>query len=180
MSMITILVAFDDNQVIGNKGELPWHIPEDLALFKKRTLGHPVIMGRKTWDSLPKRPLTKRINIVISNGFVEIPGGHLTAKSPIRVETNLGSALEAARTCRPLYGTGIIGYPHEIFIIGGRMVYETALRKGWVDRILVSNVHGTHEGDLHFPTIKWWRWKKKVLEVHEKFNVVEYRKRWKL
>ena len=67
--MITILVAYDQNRVIGNKGGIPWDIPRDLQLFKKRTVNNVVIMGRNTWESLPVRPLPGRINIVVSKSM---------------------------------------------------------------------------------------------------------------
>jgi len=168
--MITILVAFDGKRIIGNRGKIPWYIPEDLSLFRERTMGHPVIMGRKTWDSLPKKPLTGRINVVISNGLVEIPGGHLTRKSPIYLAADLQEAIHIA----------CLHSSNEIFIIGGGMVYETAMKSGLVDRIIVSQVFGKHKGDTHFPKINWWKWKRRTLEKHEKFDLVEYTIRtWK-
>ena len=69
--MFTILVAYDENRVIGNEGRLPWDLPKDLKLFKERTLDNIVIMGRKTWESLPVKPLPKRLNIVVSKSWNE-------------------------------------------------------------------------------------------------------------
>lgn len=67
---ITILVAFDDNRLIGVNGKLPWHIPNDLKFFKRITQGHPIIMGRKTWDGLPVKPLPGRVNFVLSRSQI--------------------------------------------------------------------------------------------------------------
>lgn len=164
--MITILVAFDDNRVIGNNGKLPWHIPKDLELFKKRTWGHPVIMGRKTWESLPKKPLPGRTNIILSSNFVEIPTTHLARctgipRTEIRVYDNLE---EAVKWCRGR---------NESFIIGGGQVYKSAMKIA--DRIIVCKVHGKFAGDTYFPKIGW-RWRKKSIEHHPGFDVVEYRR----
>jgi dihydrofolate reductase len=156
--MITILVAFDENRVIGNKGRLPWHIPEDLKLFKKRTQGHVVVMGRKTWESLPKKPLVGRTNIILSSHYVEIPDFHSAISTPIRIFNNLNESL---------------GHLNQIFIIGGAQVYKSAMKIA--DRIIVSKVHGKFEGDTYFPKIGW-SWRKKSIEHHSEFDVVEYRR----
>jgi dihydrofolate reductase len=178
--MITILVAFDDNRLIGQNGKLPWNIPEDLALFKQRTMGHTVIMGRKTWEGLPKKPLPGRTNVIISSNFVEIPNRHLIKRTPIRVCNNLKQAvrnLQRKGNCPKHWRSSTEGCPWqpEIYIIGGGQLYKAAMKIA--NRIIVSKVHGKFEGDTYFPKIGW-RWRKKSVERYSGFDVVEYRKIW--
>lgn len=143
--MISIIVAYDEERVMGKDGHLPWRLPEDMKLFKKTTMGHTVIMGRKTWDSLPKRPLVGRLNIVLSRGFVDIPNDVQVANNTHTYITNdLYDALAFAKRERPF---------KEVFIIGGLQIYELALTAEVVDQVLVTRVHGKHEGDVRFPVL---------------------------
>lgn len=133
--MISIIVAYDANFVMGKGNQLPWHIPADLKRFKERTTGHVVIMGRKTWESLPKKPLPGRINLILSRT--------MSCDSPDTfVLADLHEAITFAHEKYP---------EKEIFIIGGRQVYEQALRDGVVDVIYLTYVHGEHDGDIFFP-----------------------------
>ena len=154
--MITILVAMSENGVIGNKGKLPWHIPEDLKLFKKRTLGHLVIMGRKTYESLPKKPLPGRLNVVVSRETAYV--GTVWANS-VRNAIEIGPLL----TCRDI--------DDEAFVIGGAEIYKQALP--FADRILVSKIPGEYEGDIFFPSLEGWTGE--MVEEHKTFSVWEYR-----
>ena len=81
MSEIVLVVAIADNGVIGNKGALPWHISDDLKRFKALTTGHTVVMGRKTWDSLPRKPLPGRVNVVVTRQADWRAEGAITASS---------------------------------------------------------------------------------------------------
>lgn len=125
--MIKIIVACDKNGLIGDKGKIPWKIPEEMKFFKETTWGHTVIMGRLTWESISEkfRPLPGRENIVLTSSKID---GVLTAKS-------LEEAIKMAS--------------HEVFIIGGAKVYKEALK--YADRIIVSFVEGEYTGDTYFP-----------------------------
>lgn len=157
--MITILVAFDDSFAIGKDGTIPWHNVEDLRLFKNRTMGCPIIMGRKTWDSLPVKPLPGRTNIVISS---TLPRSRKLG--PLEVwSTSLENAIS---------WVGDHMKSKEVFVVGGRQVYEQALRIA--DRVLASRVPGTHEADTYFPSLE--NWVGQEVEKYEGFTVWEYRK----
>jgi dihydrofolate reductase len=131
--VLTIIAAIARNGAIGKGGQLPWHYPEDLARFKALTMGHAVVMGRKTWESIPAkfRPLPGRTSIVMSRG-AEVAGAHYTAPS-------LHTAMLEA---------GLSGAP--IDIIGGASVYAAALPLA--DRLEITEVDVDVEGaDAFFP-----------------------------
>lgn len=131
---VAAIVAMDEGRVIGKDGALPWHLPEDLAHFKSLTTGHIVIMGRKTWQSLPPkfRPLPGRTNIVVSRtpAALELPIGTYAAGS---LEDALGVA-ESLATSEQV-----------VWIIGGAEVYAAALPM--CDELHLTLVRGNHEGD---------------------------------
>jgi dihydrofolate reductase len=164
--MITILVAMSENGVIGCKGKLPWRNPEDLKLFKKLTIGKIVIMGRKTWESLPKKPLPDRLNIVLTRQRSEGEWQETRRANgtivPINTiwASNLLAALDLA------------GNDVEVFIIGGGQVYKEALPLA--DRILVSRIPGKYDGDVFFPSLEGWTGK--LVEEYETFSTWEYKK----
>lgn len=165
--MTAIIVAYDDNRVIGFKNEIPWHLPEDLKLFKERTTGHPIIMGRNTWDSLPKRPLPKRYNIVITrqepSAMIEQYG--LEDNDDVDFVDSLPKAIRLANKRMPT---------REAFVIGGTQIYLMALESGFVDKVIVTKVPGEHEGDAHFPALNdnWvCQW---IDDEHEGFSIFEY------
>lgn len=136
---LTIIAALSKNRVIGNKGEIPWHIPEDLKRFRKLTLGHPVIMGRKTYESIIKRlghPLDRRVNIVLSRQE-KIPE-IITANS---IEDAIKRASE---------------YDNLAYVIGGQSVYEQTINLA--DRMELTEVRGEFEGDAFFPVIDYDEW----------------------
>jgi dihydrofolate reductase len=135
---IAAIVAMDEGRVIGKAGALPWHLPEDLAHFKRLTTGHIVIMGRKTWDSLPAkfRPLPGRTNIVISRSPQElkVPQG-VYACSSVTEAISMGDSIAA---------------PSQIlWIIGGAQIYKESIPL--CDELYVTAVHGYHVGDAHLP-----------------------------
>jgi dihydrofolate reductase len=144
---ITLVVAVSENGVIGLKGGLPWRLPADLAHFKAVTMGHPVIMGRKTWESIG-RPLPGRTNIVVSGqpGY-EAPG--------CTVASSFEAALAAAAEPEA----------DEVMIIGGSALYAAALPKA--DRVLLTRVHGVIEGDTFFAGMVDEEWEVVAVERHE-------------
>lgn len=142
---ITLIVAKAENNVIGNNNELIWHLPNDLKRFKALTTGHPILMGRKTFESIG-RPLPNRINIVITRNLEWNQEGIQTA-------TSLENAIEVASQ-----------NDSEIFIIGGGNIYQQSLELA--DVLEVTEVHQEFEGDAHFPEIDLSIWKETFREKH--------------
>ena len=147
--MISIIVAVAENGVIGDKNSLLWHISEDLRNFKRITSGHPVIMGRKTFESLG-RPLPNRTNVVISRTTKHIEG------------CTVVDSLEAAIAMFP--------NEEEVFIIGGAQIYALAL--DIADKFYLTRVGHAYEGDTSFPewdATKWELQSKESFECGEKY-----------
>lgn len=158
--MISILVAFDEKRLIGKNGKLPWHIKEDLQLFKERTLGNSIIMGRKTWDSFPKKPLPGRLNIVLSKTFE----GGIFNNEKVYAVRSLEEGVFLAKAMMK---------QKDIFIIGGAEVYKEALNKKIVDKIIVSKIKGSYEGDVYFPEFDKL-WVANLVSTYDQFDVWEY------
>lgn len=136
--MITLIVARAQNGAIGKEGQIPWHLPADLAAFKRETLGGAVIMGRRTWESLPVKPLKSRLNIVV------------TSKSDL-TEHCAASIEEAVTLARKS------GY-QRIYGIGGEGIYKALLPHA--DRLMLSEVGVSIDGaDAFFPRINEHDWK---------------------
>jgi len=140
---LSLIVAVSENNVIGRSGDLPWHLSADLQRFKKITMGHPMLMGRKTWESIG-RPLPGRASIVISR-----QADYATGHEEVPVAVNLDEALSLARQV----AEGV----DEVFVIGGANFYEMAFP--CADRLLLTRVHAEVEGDVHFPEIDWDEWR---------------------
>ena len=159
-----IIVAIADNNAIGKDNALLWHISEDLKFFKRTTMGCPVIMGRKTFESIG-RPLPKRTNIVVTRGGFEAPEGVVVV-----------SSLEEAFASVP-------GDVERAFVIGGGQIYAQAL--SLADRLIVTHVHTVIEdADTFFPSIDPSVWSvadrselQSDLETGYSFEFVEYVKR---
>lgn len=134
---ISLVVAAAANNVIGKDGALPWHIPGDLRRFKQITMGHPIVMGRRTWESIG-RPLPGRHNIVMSSDSDYRAEGATVVASP-------AAALEAA------------GNADEIMIIGGGQVYELFLPIA--ERIYFTRIDATIDGDTFFPEPNAAEWR---------------------
>lgn len=134
--MISIIVAVAANGVIGDNNSLLWHISEDLRNFKRITSGHPVVMGRKTFESLG-RPLPNRTNVVVSRTVTEIEG--------CRVAASLDEAI------------AMFPENEEVFIIGGAQIYAQALDAA--DKIYLTRVEHDYEGDTSFPEWDATRWR---------------------
>ncbi len=139
--LLSIIVAVSDNNVIGRGGELPWRLSADLRRFKRLTMGHPIVMGRKTWESLG-RPLPGRTSIVITRQATWQAAGAVVAG-------DLESAIEAAR--------GSDSDASEVFVIGGAAIYKLALPLA--DRLYCTRVHAVVEGDVEFPAVDWSAWR---------------------
>jgi dihydrofolate reductase len=141
--MITLIAAVSENGVIGNRGKIPWRIPEDMSRFRNLTVGHPVIMGRKTYEWLPERfrPLPMRKNIVLSRTMGYLDGIH--------VARNIGEAIGMTER-------------KDSYIMGGEQVY--GLFRPYAGRMEITRVHDVFEGDAFFPEIAfcWWDLVKKV------------------
>jgi len=142
-----IIAAMTGRRVIGKDNAMPWHIKEDMQLFKRFTTDNTVIMGRKTYDSL-KRPLKNRNNIVISSSMAESEG--------LTVCRTLEEALDVAER-----------YRKENFIIGGARVYEQALPLA--DEMYLSFVRKDYEGDVFFPAFDEKEWKTREIREYDEF-----------
>lgn len=140
---LSLVVAVAENGVIGAKGDLPWRLSSDLKTFRRLTLGKPVIMGRKTFQSLRKKPLDGRDNIVLTRDPTFAHEGVTT------VET-FADAVTLARTLALMRGAD------EITVIGGAEVFRAALVQA--DRIYWTVVHAKPDGDVHFPYIDLSSW----------------------
>ncbi|MEI8321046.1 MAG: dihydrofolate reductase [Alphaproteobacteria bacterium] len=152
---ISLIAATSENGVIGHKNSLPWHLPEELKYFKKMTAGKPVIMGRKTFDSMGKRPLPNRVNIIISRDPQPTLGCH--------VVSSIEEALHAAGNCE------------EIMVIGGAQIYESFLPLA--SKIYLTVVHQECEGDTCFPEVSWKEWSLVSAENHGAFTTKVFERR---
>lgn len=137
-----IIAAEAANKVIGNNGKMPWHVPEDLRLFKETTIGSAVIMGRKTFESIGSKPLPGRTNIVISRqldaGWTPPEGMHRVHSFKMAVKSLLAARFDSA------------------FVIGGEQLYRAAMP--WASQIILTKLHKSYEGDAHFPDINPLEW----------------------
>ncbi|MBU8878949.1 dihydrofolate reductase [Bacillus sp. FJAT-29790] len=135
--MISLIWAMDENRVIGNNNELPWHLPEDLKFFKRTTMGHPIAMGRKTWDSIG-RPLPGRENIVITRNPAFTCDG-CTVLNSVDALVEYSSNKD-----------------DEVFVIGGAEIFKVILPS--VDRLYLTRIHDKFEGDTFFPELDMTKW----------------------
>ena len=144
--ILTLIAAVARNGVIGIDNRLPWHLPADLKHFKALTLGHAVIMGRKTWESLPAqfRPLPGRRNIVVTRD-----AGYRTEGATVVL--SLPAAIGAADNS-------------EAFVIGGAQLYAAAMPLA--DRLQLTAIDTTFEGDTFFPAIDPHQWREAARETH--------------
>ena len=149
MPYLIAVVAMDPNRLIGAGGSLPWHLPEDLAFFKKTTLGHPILMGRKTFESIG-RPLPKRKNIVLT-----------------RDESWFHEGVEVIHRPEEIPQT-----EEKIFIIGGAEIYKALADR--IDEWLVSHVHEKYEGDTFLAPFEAGFPKVEVVEESANFIVRRY------
>jgi dihydrofolate reductase len=147
--MISIIVAVSEDLGIGRNNELLWHISEDLKRFKKLTYGKTVVMGKKTWESLPKKPLPGRRNIVIT----DLPGERFDdAVSAYSIEDSLNKCEKG----------------EEVFIIGGGSIYSQFMPLA--DRLYITHVHKQAPADIYFPEIDPAVW---VVTAKEEFKTTD-------
>ncbi len=150
MIRLAIIVAAAENGVIGRDNALPWKLPEDMRHFKRMTMGKPIIMGRKTFESIGK-PLPGRTNIVVSRNSA------FTAEG-IRAVSSLEEALHLAEQTASMDGG------EEAVVIGGGDIYRLAIPLA--DRLYITEVHASVEGDAVLPRIEWGEWREVSREHH--------------
>ena len=155
MTTVSIVVAIGQNGVIGADGDLPWPPTGDLAQFKALTMGHPLVMGRTTYESIG-RPLPGRTSIVLTRDPSWSADG-------VEVAGDLPAALARATEL-----------DDDVFLIGGAQVYATALAEGVVDRLVVTHVHQSPEGDAWFPDVDWPRWAEMSRESYDGYDIATY------
>jgi dihydrofolate reductase len=148
---IIIIVAMSENRVIGKDGKLPWSIKEDMLHFKELTTGFPCIMGRKTYESLPHRPLPNRENLIISSNVTCTFDG-------AKVFNSINSAINYCKDYS------------KIFICGGASIYKDAIN--FADKIELTLVHGNYEGDTYFPEVDKTLWKETGVIKHGHFSFI--------
>jgi dihydrofolate reductase len=152
---VSIVAAVARNGVIGSGGGLPWHLSDDLRLFKETTLGHVLVMGRRTYESIG-RPLPGRTTLVVTRHADWSPG-----TDEVVVAHGIDEALERART---------IG--DEVFVVGGGELYAAALP--YADRLLLTHVDLEPTGDTTFPQVDWRAWRETRREPGEGWVRVTY------
>lgn len=159
MAMLTLIAARDRKGAIGRNNTIPWHVPEDFAFFKRETSGCAIIMGRKTWDSLPRKPLPNRLNIVVTRQMQD--------PAPNTLFLDLEQAIPQAKSA---------GHDH-IFCIGGEQIYRQMLPLA--DRILLSTVEtDIPDADAFFPEFSASEWRavqtQILREADPRCSVTEY------
>jgi dihydrofolate reductase len=147
------------NGVIGLNGGLPWRLKTDLALFRTLTMGKPLIMGRRTWDSLPRRPLPGRLNIVLSRDGSFLPAGALICES-------FSEAVQIGREQADEDGVG------EVCVIGGAAIFAVALPRA--QRMYLTEVDAQPAGDVYFPNFVDSEWTEVRREAHSESDDDEY------
>lgn len=133
---ISFIVAIAQNSAIGCENKLLWHIPNDLKRFKKLTIGHTVVMGMNTWESLPFKPLPGRRNIIMTRREIEVPDAEIAH--------SLNEAMEMLDTDK------------ENFIIGGAQIFESFLP--YANKLILTIVHRDFKADTFFPEIDFTQW----------------------
>ena len=152
MTLLTLIVAVARNGIIGRDNTLPWHLPEDLKHFKALTTGHPIVMGRKTWESLG-RPLPGRHNIVVTHDAAYYAAG----------ATVVNSLEDALR---------LVNGAEELFVIGGAEIYRLALPLA--DRLQLTELDADFTGDTHFPDFNRSKWRETQRERHCSATGLDY------
>lgn len=149
---VKLIVAASENNVIGVKNDLPWHLPDDMNFFKSKTKNSVVIMGKNNYLSIPEkfRPLKNRINIILTKN------SSFSAQGCI-ISSSIEHALKIAQQ-----------HNKNIFIIGGGIVYKEALEKQLIDVIYLTRIHAHIKGDTFFPTINMNNWKEINSVFHKK------------
>jgi dihydrofolate reductase len=152
---LVLVLAMADNGVIGDRGAIPWRIPQDMKRFKALTIGHPIVMGRKTWESFPKRPLPGRTNIVITRDAAYAAEGAVVVHA-------FDDALARAQAESPA----------QIGIIGGAAIYRAALPHA--SRIELTEVHVDTPGDVRLAPFDRAVWRETAREEHILVDSLRY------
>ncbi len=161
--IISLIAAVGKNNVIGVDGKLPWHLPEDFKWFKSVTMDKPIIMGRKTFDSIGRKPLPKRFHIIISRT-------KQSDTEQVAWATSLQEALDIARAQQA----------EEVMVIGGAQIYAESLPLA--DRIYLTEVDMAPTGDAIFPVFDKSKWQRTIIATHAAtddkpaFEIVQYDK----
>jgi dihydrofolate reductase len=155
---VTLMAAVARNGVIGNHGQLPWHLPAEQAFFKATTMGHVLVMGRRTYESIG-RPLPGRTTVVITADRDWKPAEGLSAD--VRVASSVQAALQVAEEI-----------DDQVYVVGGAQVYAACLPH--VDELLISEVHVEAEGDTLFPAVDWSQWVEVSREHHDGWAVARF------
>ncbi len=144
--MLTFIVAIAENNVIGKDNKLIWHLPADLKFFKQTTLGHPIVMGRKTFESIGK-PLPGRRNIVLTRNKDYSHEGVEVYYTPEDLLKNLPRN-------------------EEVFVIGGAEIFKILFP--YAEKMVITRVHENFEGDIYFPELNYSKWQKTWFEKHSR------------
>ncbi|WP_166351596.1 dihydrofolate reductase [Phytoactinopolyspora limicola] len=150
---VTLIAAVARNGVIGSGGDIPWRIPEDWRRFKQLTMGHVLVMGRRTYDSIG-RPLPGRTTVVVTRQPGWVADG-------IHVTTSVADAMELAASI-----------DDTVYVLGGSQIYTQTL--GLADRLELTEVHAEPAGDTFFPDVDWSEWDEVSREPHDGFDFVTY------
>ena len=160
--MISLIVAMDQNRVIGKNNQLPWHLPADLQYFKKVTMGHPIVMGRKTFASIG-RVLPGRENVIVTRNLDFTAEGCTVLHDISEIKTFADKS------------------DKEVFVIGGAEIFKEILP--FTDRLYITEIHENFEGDTYFPKINDEEWEKTHLsrvswmkKISIRMNILSYKK----
>jgi dihydrofolate reductase len=155
---VTLVAAVARNGVIGNDGQLPWHLPGEQALFKATTMGHVLVMGRRTYESIG-RPLPGRITVVVTTDPDWKPAQGLSDE--LRAAPSVEEALQQAAEI-----------DDQVYVVGGAQVYAACLPH--VDELLISEVDAEPDGDTVFPAVDWNKWVEVSREHHDGWTVARF------
>jgi dihydrofolate reductase len=144
---LSLIAAVANNNVIGNENKLMWRMPEDLKHFRKTTMGHSIIMGRKTWESI-RKPLKGRQNIVLTRKEFYLADG-------CEVVHSIDEAIKK------------IKHEKEVFVIGGSDIYEQCIDLFYTRRLYITRIFASFDGDAFFPDIDTEKWELEDMEEHE-------------
>lgn len=158
--LIAAIADIKGRRIIGNKGEIPWYIPEDSKRFKELTMGHPVIMGRVTAESIIRRlgrPLDKRINLVVSSSHA------IEERENLIVCKDIFDAIEKASQCN-----------HIAYVAGGARIYQQTILMPQAKKLEITEVRENYKGDAYFPPIDFNIWKEIGRDKKQSFDFVTY------
>lgn len=180
MAKIKLIAAVSENGIIGNKGEIPWRLPEEMKHFKDTTMGHTVVMGYKTWESLlpfnKRGYLDGRTNIVLSNNRVKI--NEMTEKygvdHPYLTFYDSNFDIEVQKTLNSRHDH--LRPADHIFIIGGSQIYNKYLIEDVVEEMIITRVKMKFNGDAKFPEVNQNNWTLLSVENRQYFDILHYQR----